>query len=111
MKYEQTKEPYIAFHQPVASCLITDENEESVVEMVHAGQSTSIVSPPSYGVVCPDGASECQRGYTCCPLEGGNYGCCPYSNAVCCDDEQHCCPSMHQCSLDSKYHHYVWICF
>uniref|UniRef100_A0A7M5V9F9 Granulins domain-containing protein n=2 Tax=Clytia hemisphaerica TaxID=252671 RepID=A0A7M5V9F9_9CNID len=51
-------------------------------------------------IVCPDGQSECPSGYTCCPLDGGYYGCCPYDHAVCCSDEQHCCPLNSVCSPD-----------
>lgn len=28
-------------------------------------------------VMCPDGASECEDGQTCCLLASGKYGCCP----------------------------------
>ena len=28
-------------------------------------------------VMCPDGASECEDGQTCCLLASGRYGCCP----------------------------------
>ena len=42
-------------------------------------------------VQCDDG-SECPDGTTCCKLSYGQWGCCPYPNAVCCDDGEHCCP-------------------
>jgi hypothetical protein len=31
----------------------------------------------STSVMCPDGASECEDGQTCCLLASGRYGCCP----------------------------------
>ena len=43
-------------------------------------------------VPCGDGTS-CPSGTTCCKLSSGQWGCCPYPEAVCCDDGQHCCPS------------------
>ncbi|XP_069111438.1 LOW QUALITY PROTEIN: extracellular matrix protein A-like [Argopecten irradians] len=49
-------------------------------------------------VVCPDGKSECKSGTTCCKLGDNRYGCCPLPNAVCCDDEKHCCPNGYTCS-------------
>ena len=42
-------------------------------------------------VQCDDG-SECPTGTTCCKLSSGQWGCCPYPNAVCCNDGEHCCP-------------------
>jgi len=51
-------------------------------------------------VACPDGSS-CMDGSTCCALDAQNstYGCCPYADATCCSDYQHCCPSGYQCDL------------
>ena len=43
-------------------------------------------------VECDDGSS-CPTGTTCCKLSTGDYGCCPYPEAVCCDDGEHCCPN------------------
>ena len=43
-------------------------------------------------VPCGDGSS-CPSGTTCCKLSSGQWGCCPYPEAVCCDDGEHCCPS------------------
>jgi hypothetical protein len=42
-------------------------------------------------VKCDDGSS-CPTGKTCCKLISGQYGCCPYPEAVCCGDGEHCCP-------------------
>ncbi|XP_036408715.1 multiple epidermal growth factor-like domains protein 6 [Megalops cyprinoides] len=49
-------------------------------------------------VICPDGKA-CQDGMTCCQLSNGSYGCCPFPNAVCCEDHKHCCPEGTQCDL------------
>ena len=43
-------------------------------------------------IMCPDKTSVCADGTTCCELNDGSYGCCPYANATCCADRQHCCP-------------------
>ncbi|XP_076437129.1 progranulin-like [Babylonia areolata] len=48
-------------------------------------------------VVCKDGLM-CPDGDTCCLLASGSYGCCPFSDAVCCSDHVHCCP--HDCRCD-----------
>eukprot|EP00794_Sanderia_malayensis_P003771 gene3771-4293_t len=52
-------------------------------------------------IICPDGLSECPNRYTCCLLSSGMYGCCPYSNAVCCNDHVHCCPHATKCDSTS----------
>ncbi|KAM5272781.1 progranulin [Ctenodactylus gundi] len=41
-------------------------------------------------VSCPDG-------YTCCRLQTGAWGCCPFTQAVCCEDHLHCCPEGYKC--------------
>lgn len=48
--------------------------------------------------VCPDTTSICSDGDTCCKLESGMYGCCNLTDAICCADEVHCCPSGYTCS-------------
>ncbi|KAM9000134.1 progranulin isoform 1-T2 [Sarcophilus harrisii] len=50
-------------------------------------------------VVCPDAHSQCPEGTTCCQLPSGSYGCCPLPNAVCCQDQLHCCPQATICDL------------
>ena len=42
-------------------------------------------------VDCLDG-SQCRDYETCCMMDTGHYGCCPLPKAVCCSDEEHCCP-------------------
>ena len=43
-------------------------------------------------VDCGDGTS-CPEGSTCCAMSTGQFGCCSYQDAVCCDDGEHCCPN------------------
>lgn len=54
-------------------------------------------------VYCPDGASYCQDGSTCCLLSTGQYGCCPYPSATCCADRIHCCPYGSTCDATSQH--------
>lgn len=51
-------------------------------------------------VTCPGGKSSCPDSYTCCLLTSGEYGCCPYPQAMCCSDRLHCCPSNTICDLE-----------
>uniref|UniRef100_U3KM88 Progranulin n=1 Tax=Oryctolagus cuniculus TaxID=9986 RepID=U3KM88_RABIT len=44
-------------------------------------------------VSCPDG-------YTCCRLASGAWGCCPFTQAVCCEDHIHCCPEGFKCHTE-----------
>ncbi|XP_064479542.1 progranulin-like [Ornithodoros turicata] len=56
-----------------------------------------VLSLQSSEVTCPD-QTRCPGGRTCCKTEDGKYSCCPFSEAVCCDDGVHCCPTGHQCN-------------
>jgi hypothetical protein len=53
--------------------------------------------PVLHDVYCADG-SRCPDGSTCCPAQSG-YGCCPITNAICCSDLVHCCPSGYYCNI------------
>ncbi|XP_043911182.1 progranulin isoform X2 [Protopterus annectens] len=55
--------------------------------------------PKLGAVMCPDEKSECPDFSTCCELPDGSWGCCPYSQAVCCEDKEHCCPERTRCDL------------
>ena len=49
-------------------------------------------------IVCPDN-STCDPLKTCCLFLnlGNSYGCCPFSDGVCCPDFNYCCPGNTQC--------------
>jgi len=47
---------------------------------------------------CPD-RSCCSEGHECCVLSDGFFGCCPFTNGVCCMDGAGCCPSGHTCDI------------
>ncbi|ELT89598.1 hypothetical protein CAPTEDRAFT_41613, partial [Capitella teleta] len=55
-------------------------------------------SDPS-NVMCPDKQGSCPKYSTCCMMPSGKYGCCPMPDAVCCKDNEHCCPAKTQCDL------------
>ncbi|XP_023329802.1 granulins [Eurytemora carolleeae] len=47
-----------------------------------------------------DPAFSCDDTQTCCLLPAGQgIGCCPYRNAVCCQDRLHCCPEGLECDI------------
>ncbi|KAH9279958.1 Granulin -like protein [Echinococcus granulosus] len=50
-------------------------------------------------VKCSDGKSACHKGSTCCKTVGSGapFACCPFENAVCCNDGEHCCPQGYLC--------------
>lgn len=50
------------------------------------------------GIVCP-GGSQCPEFATCCQMTSGQWGCCPFTEAVCCGDKIHCCPKNNVCDL------------
>ncbi|XP_045615308.1 progranulin [Procambarus clarkii] len=49
--------------------------------------------------LCPGGLVKCPEYMTCCQLANKEYGCCPFSQAVCCPDHVHCCPQNMQCDV------------
>lgn len=52
--------------------------------------------------ICPRNTiNRCHEDHTCCIINGGNHGCCPIINAVCCNDGTHCCPKGSVCSSNS----------
>ncbi|EGD74077.1 progranulin [Salpingoeca rosetta] len=48
---------------------------------------------------CSEGA-KCPSHNTCCKMDGGRFGCCPYANATCCSN--FCCPPNSQCAEDGR---------
>uniref|UniRef100_A0A672YVM1 Granulin a n=1 Tax=Sphaeramia orbicularis TaxID=375764 RepID=A0A672YVM1_9TELE len=49
-----------------------------------------------------DGNTRCPEHTTCCRLPTGKWGCCPLKNAVCCPDQEHCCPQGYSCHMASQ---------
>ncbi|XP_059145584.1 progranulin-like isoform X2 [Physella acuta] len=81
-----------------------NENESTFVEwdtMSPVQLLTSEKTPENVKVVCPGGQSQCPDGTTCCKMQSGDYGCCPYSKAVCCSDHTHCCPNGYTCDVSA----------
>ncbi|KAJ8404295.1 hypothetical protein AAFF_G00340680 [Aldrovandia affinis] len=55
--------------------------------------------PNKAGNVTCDSSHACPDGTTCCKGETGDWACCPFPEAVCCDDHIHCCPKDTTCDL------------
>ena len=72
--------------------------DKEIPEMSLSLVSSMVHQEKAKEVTCKDG-SECPSGNTCCMLSSGGYGCCPYPNAVCCSDHEHCCPSGYTCDV------------
>ncbi|GAA6229846.1 granulins-like [Lates japonicus] len=62
--------------------------------------TTSVEAEPS-SVRC-DGTNQCPEHTSCCRLFTGQWGCCPLQNAVCCPDQEHCCPQGYTCNIASR---------
>ncbi|XP_018009748.1 progranulin [Hyalella azteca] len=62
----------------------------SITEALRNGTSLRVVPCPDHSV-CPDS-------YTCCAFADNTYGCCPYSQGVCCPDHLSCCPHNSECT-------------
>lgn len=48
---------------------------------------------------CPGGQWTCPNFMTCVKIRGEKYGCCPFPNAVSCNNKMNCCPSGSHCDL------------
>ncbi|MBN3312902.1 GRN protein, partial [Atractosteus spatula] len=53
-------------------------------------------------VKCNDTAY-CPHDTTCCKTAKGEWACCPFPEAVCCEDHAHCCPQGTTCDLAAGY--------
>uniref|UniRef100_H3D121 Granulins domain-containing protein n=1 Tax=Tetraodon nigroviridis TaxID=99883 RepID=H3D121_TETNG len=67
--------------------------------------ATLQIGPDHQDVKCDDQTS-CEDGQTCCRMSPSTWGCCPFPQAVCCNDMKHCCPTGYtctggQCSMNS----------
>ncbi|XP_058268606.1 granulin a [Hemibagrus wyckioides] len=67
----------------------------------HKSVSTSSVWDTTTPQVQTDidcgGGFSCKDTETCCKISETTWGCCPYTQAVCCSDMQHCCPAGYTC--------------
>ncbi|TSQ23976.1 Granulin [Bagarius yarrelli] len=57
--------------------------------------------PDDSVVPCNDTVA-CADGSTCCKTQQGSWSCCPFPQAVCCEDFTHCCPQGTKCNLASQ---------
>ncbi|XP_041829426.1 granulin b [Melanotaenia boesemani] len=46
-----------------------------------------------------DKQTMCPGGTTCCKKNSGQWACCPLPQAVCCNDQEHCCPKGYRCNM------------
>ncbi|XP_047656896.1 granulin a isoform X15 [Tachysurus fulvidraco] len=47
------------------------------------------------------GGFSCKDTETCCKISESSWGCCPFTEAVCCSDMEHCCPTGYTCETGS----------
>ncbi|KAM9457124.1 granulin a [Clarias gariepinus] len=50
------------------------------------------------GSRCPD-QQRCGDEQTCCQIQSGEFNCCPFHQAECCEDHLHCCPEGMLCEV------------
>ena len=53
------------------------------------------------GIVCPGKRHQCPKESACCILPSGTYSCCPFENAVGCNDNKHSCPEGYTCDVEA----------
>ena len=56
--------------------------------MLYNNNEPTVAADP---VICNDNVTECDPLKVCCKLDDGSYGCCPYTDGVCCGWS--CCPA------------------
>ncbi|OBS58612.1 hypothetical protein A6R68_10272 [Neotoma lepida] len=74
---------------------------ESIVaglEKTPAHQTSLFLS----GDIGCDHHTSCPVGQTCCPSLKEGWACCQLPHAVCCEDQQHCCPTGYTCNVKEK---------
>ncbi|XP_035379745.1 granulin a isoform X8 [Electrophorus electricus] len=55
----------------------------------------------SSGDIPCDSSHSCPDSTTCCKDVDANWKCCPFPQAICCSDGEHCCPPGYSCDVDS----------
>ncbi|XP_029312112.1 granulin b isoform X2 [Cottoperca gobio] len=86
-------------HLAQSTCVTSSLEYFPMLEKLPARKREDNPASKVGSVTCPDGQSSCPESFTCCLLTSGDYGCCPYPQAVCCEDKLHCCPEKTKCDL------------
>ncbi|KTG01779.1 hypothetical protein cypCar_00026215 [Cyprinus carpio] len=85
----------------LAASTCDSSNDQGPRFSVPLVKKTAAVTLPSQNQNC-DETSLCPAGTTCCRLTSGSWACCPMPQAVCCADQEHCCPQGYKCDLTLK---------
>ncbi|XP_068161301.1 granulin b [Antennarius striatus] len=83
-----------------SECLSASLQSSPMLQKLPSRRRGNVSSSTSTSVSCPGGKSSCPDTFTCCLLKSGDYGCCPYPEAMCCSDLIHCCPANTMCDLE-----------
>uniref|UniRef100_A0AAX7TEY6 Granulins domain-containing protein n=1 Tax=Astatotilapia calliptera TaxID=8154 RepID=A0AAX7TEY6_ASTCA len=60
------------------------------------------LSPTKHKDIKCDKQTNCGHDETCCRTSATSWGCCPSSNAVCCSNMKHCCPTGYTCTEENS---------
>ena len=87
----------------------TSASSADVIKAARKTEARAIAQSSENGVnvLCPDHKSACAAGQTCCPIGGGQWGCCPFDEAVCCDPT-YCCEKGYTCRDKKCYKGDQW---
>lgn len=78
---------------------VCDLTQSKCVSQESTSDLTELSTHTVQEVKC-DMEVSCPDGYTCCRLQSGAWGCCPFAQAVCCEDHIHCCPAGFTCHTE-----------
>ncbi|XP_048846873.1 granulin a isoform X1 [Brienomyrus brachyistius] len=76
----------------------TCDNATSSIPWLEKLPTINRQSAKGQDVPCDD-TTACPDNATCCKTTTGGWACCPMPEAICCDDQKHCCPKGYVCDM------------
>ncbi|CAH8605820.1 unnamed protein product [Schistosoma intercalatum] len=85
----------------VGECINRSKSSNELKKFLPNINLSSLPTKIGYNNRCPNSDVYCEDNSTCCEHDK-EWGCCLFSNAVCCSDGVHCCPANTICDLKAE---------
>ncbi|VDO81665.1 unnamed protein product, partial [Schistosoma curassoni] len=85
----------------VGECINRSKPSNELKKFLPNINLSSLPTKIGYNNRCPNSDVYCEDNSTCCEHDK-EWGCCLFSNAVCCSDGVHCCPANTICDLKAE---------
>ncbi|CAH8619022.1 unnamed protein product [Schistosoma guineensis] len=85
----------------VGECINRSKSSNELKKFLPNINLSSLPTKIGYNNRCPNSDVYCEDNSTCCEHDK-EWGCCLFSNAVCCSDGIHCCPANTICDLKAE---------